>query len=118
MIGGSVGAVRWRAKLRLVPSAHWPGEDPPLLDAASSWAASPADRSWLATLAAGELGVWFCEQDDSVRVVAREALSGTRTAIAKAKAVDLPPVGFAAGRLRLEVVELNSEGEIGGCGGR
>lgn len=61
------------------------------------------ERTWLAALAAGELGVWCCEQDDGERVVVREALSGARSVVAKAKTSGLPLAGKAVGGLRVEL---------------
>lgn len=66
-----------------------------------------ASRPWLTALAGGELGVWCCEQDDGERVVVREALSGSRAVVVKAKANGLPEVGFAVGGLRVEVGGLS-----------
>lgn len=64
------------------------------------------ERAWLAALATGELGAWCCEQDDGERLVVREALSGERAVVAKARAVGLPGVGEAVGGVRVE---------LGGC---
>ena len=66
-----------------------------------------ASRAWLTALAKGDLGVWCCEQDDGERVVVREALSGSRAVVVKAKANGLPEVGFAVGGLRVEVGGLS-----------
>ena len=72
--------------------------------AAESASQLPAgERAWLAALAAGGLGVWCSEQDDGERVVVREALSGERAVVAKARAVGLPATGEAVGALRVEL---------------
>lgn len=76
--------------------------------AAEGSAALPAaQRAWLTALTNGELGVWCCEQDDGERIVVREALSGARAVVVKAKAGGLPAVGFAVGGLRVEVGGLS-----------
>jgi hypothetical protein len=61
------------------------------------------ERAWLAALAACDVGVWCCEQDDGERVVVREALSGERAVVAKARAVGLPATGEAVGAVRVEL---------------